>query len=228
MADKDIQIQIDQLNDKVDVILDYVNQQRLKSEAVEDLISDVSIIGKDVYDSVVTELETQAVEIDLEELRILGIKFIKNIKNFSNALSLFESANDLAKDAVPIANEIIIDFAKKLHEFEQKGYFEFFRESGKILDNVVTHFTLEDVKLLADNIVAIMETVKNLTQPGLMNMLNKTVNVYDRIESDTVPEYSIWKLFRELQKPEMKRSIGFLVTLLKDMSKANETEAKSM
>ena len=220
MADKDIQIQIDELNSKVDVILDYVNQQRLKSGAVEDLVSDVSIIGKDVYDSVVTELENQAVEIDLDEIRILSIKFIKNIKNFNNALSMFESANDFAKDAGPIVNEMIIDFTRKMNEFEQKGYFEFFRESGKIIDNIVTHFTPEDVKLLADNIVAIMETVKSLTQPGLMNMLNKTVNVYESIEADTVPEYSIWKLMSEMRKPEMKRSIGFLVTLLKDMSKA--------
>jgi len=225
MAEKDIQIQIDELNSKVDVILDYVNQQRLKSGAVEDLISDVSIIGKDAYDSVVAELETQAVEIDLDELKILGIKFIKNIKNFNSALSMFESVNDLAKDAAPIANEMIIDFTKKMHEFEQKGYFEFFRESGKIMDNIVTHFTPEDVRLLADNIVTIMETVKSLTQPGLMNMLNKTVSVYEKIETDTIPEYSMWKLFREMQKPEMKRSMGFLVTLLKDMSKADETTA---
>ncbi len=221
MADMDIQTQINELNTKVDVILDYVNQQRLRSVAVEDLISDVSIIGKDMYDSVVTELETQAVEIDPEELRILGIKLIKNIKNFNKVLNIFESANDLAMDAGPIVNEMIIDFTKKINEFEKKGYFEFFSESGKILDNIVTHFSPEDVKLLADNIVNIMETVKSLTQPGLMNMLNKTVNVYDRIESDTIPEYSMWKLFREMQKPEMKRSIGFLVTLLKDMSKAD-------
>lgn len=221
MADKDIQTQIYELNTKIDVILDYVNQQRLRSGAVEDLISDVSIIGKDMYDSVVTELETQAVEIDPEELRILGIKLIKNIKNFNKVLNIFESANDLAMDAGPIVNELIIDFTKKINEYEQKGYFEFFSESGKIMDNIVTHFSPEDVKLLADNIVNIMETVKSLTQPGLMNMLNKTVKVYENIEADSVPEYSIWKLLREMQKPEMKRSMGFLVTLLKDMSKAD-------
>ena len=225
MTDNNIQTQIDALNSKVDVILDYVNQQRLKSGAVEDLISDVSIIGKDMYDSVVTELETQAVEIDPDELRLLGIKFIKNIKNFNKALSIFESVNDFAMDAGPIVNEMIIDFTKKISEFEKKGYFEFFGESGKIIDNIVTHFSIEDVRLLADNIVTILETVKNLTQPGLMNMLNKTVNVYESIESDNVPSYSVWRLMKERNKPEMKRSIGFMVTLLKDISKPDEKTA---
>ncbi len=45
--------QIEELNLKVDTILEYVNQQRLKSQAVDDLVADVSIIGKDAYDSTV-------------------------------------------------------------------------------------------------------------------------------------------------------------------------------
>ena len=66
--DKNIQTQIDELNGKVDLILEYVNQQRLKSESVDDLISDVSIIGKDMYDSAVTELEERSIEIDPEDV----------------------------------------------------------------------------------------------------------------------------------------------------------------
>jgi len=49
--------QIAELNQKVDMILEYVNQQRLKSDAIDDLIGDASIIGKDVYDSTVKALE---------------------------------------------------------------------------------------------------------------------------------------------------------------------------
>ena len=37
MADKDVQIQINEINNKLDLLLNYVNEQRLKSQAVEDL-----------------------------------------------------------------------------------------------------------------------------------------------------------------------------------------------
>lgn len=218
MESTDIQLQINELNNKVDLILDYVNQQRLKSSAVEDLVSDLSIIGKDVYDSAVHELENQDVEIDPDELRSLGIGLIKNIKTFNSLLKGLESANDFMKDAGPIANEIIIDFTKKLHEFESKGYFEFIAELGKVADNIITHFSKEEVKQFADNIVSILETFKSLTQPEMMKAINNGIRVYGSIEMDNIPEYSIMKVLREMRQPEMKRSLGFLVTLLKNLS----------
>ena len=114
--DNSIQIQINELHQKMDVLLDYVNKQRLNSEVVEDLITDVSIIGKDVYDSTVEELENRAIEIQPAELTELGISFLRNIQNFNMMIGTFESMVDLSKEVGPIANEIIIDFQKKLGE----------------------------------------------------------------------------------------------------------------
>lgn len=222
MADKDIQQQINELNQKVDLILEYVNQQRLKADVVEDLVSDLSIIGKDVYDSTVAELENRSIEIDPDELRDLGVGLVRNIKTFNSALKLFESMNDLVKDAAPIANELIIDFTQKLHEFDQKGYFEFFTEAGNIIDNIVSHYSKEDVKSLADNIVVIMETVKGMTQPEMLKSIDNAVKVYGSMEVDNIPEYSMFGALREMRKPEMKKALGFMITFLKNISNTNK------
>lgn len=221
MDEKNIQTQINELNTKVDLILDYVNQQRLKSGAVDDLISDVSIIGKDLYDSVVFELENQAVEIDPEELRILGIKLIKNIKNFNTLLELFESMTDFAKDALPIANEMIIDFTRKVSVLEQKGYFEFFIELSKVFDNIITKLSPEDIKKLADNVGGILEIVKNLTQPEILNLLNKSLITFNYVAKEDIPKYSMWKLFKEMRSSEMKQTLSFLLTFIKNFSNSN-------
>ena len=53
MEEKELQTQISELNQKVDLLLEYVNQQRLKTNQLEDLVADVSIVGKDMYDSAV-------------------------------------------------------------------------------------------------------------------------------------------------------------------------------
>ena len=93
---------------------------------------------------------------------------------------------------------------------------------GKVMDNVVTHFSAEDVKLLADNIVTIMETVKSLTQPEMLKAMNNAIGVYQKLDTENIDEYSLWRALRELRSPEMKRGIGFVMTFLKNMS--NDTK----
>ncbi len=219
MSENNIQQQINELNGKMDLLLDYVRDQKLKSETIEDLISDVSIIGKDVYDSTVDELENRQVEIDPAELTNLGISFLRNINHFVTIMDTFESVMDLTKEVGPIANEVIIDISKKLGEFEDKGYFEFIKELLKILDNIVMGFSAEDVRLLADNIVTIMSTVKQITQPDMMNSVNNAIKVYSSIQMNDIPEYSLWKAFREMNSPEMKKGLGFMITFMKNLSK---------
>jgi uncharacterized protein YjgD (DUF1641 family) len=212
------QVTIEELNEKVDLILEYVNQQRLKSETVSDLVEDVSIVGKDIYDSTVKALDDQNVEIQPDEFRDLGIRLLRNVRTFNTLLETMESLTDLAKDAAPIANEVIIDATARLHEFETKGYFDFIREAGTIIDNIVTHFSVEDIRLLSDNIVTIMETVKNLTQPEMLQSVNNAVKIFASMDIDRAPEYSVWKLMREMGTPEMKKSLGFFVMFMKNLN----------
>ena len=214
---------LENLEQKVDLILEYVNQQRLKSEAMDDLVADASIIGKDLYDSTVKALDDRNVEIYPEELAELGIRLARNIHNINTMLDFMESMTDLARDVGPIANELIIDTTQKLHEFEKKGYFEFFKEVGTILDNIITHFEPDDVKALADNVVTILETIRSLTQPEMMKALNNAVNIYSNMPPEEAPEYSVWKVMREMNKPEMKKSLGFMVTFMKNLSNNHQS-----
>jgi len=216
--------QIAELNQKVDTILEYVNQQRLKSQAVDDLIADASIIGKDVYDSTVKSLDEHEVVLDPDQLTELGIRVARNVGNFNSILDTMGSVMDFAKDVGPIANEVIIDTTKKLNEFEQKGYFEFLKEFGAVIDNIVTHYGVDDIRLLADNVVAILDSLKNLTQPEMLKSINSAVKVFSLMEMDQIPEYSIFRVMREINRPEMKKAWGFLHTFLINMAKSTENK----
>lgn len=221
MNEKNLDIRIDALDNKLDLVLEYIRQQRLKSEVVEDLISDISIVGKDIYDASVKELENQSIAIDPDQLRLLGINLVKNIGNFNDILILFGSILDFLKELGPIANELIIDLTKKLHELESRNYFAFFSEFARVLDHVVQNFTPEDIRHLADNIVLIMQTVKNVTQPEILNALNHAVNVYGSVEKESIPQYSMWKVLKEMKTPEMKSAMGFMITFMKNLTSAN-------
>jgi uncharacterized protein YjgD (DUF1641 family) len=222
MEEKALQQQVSELNQKVDLLLEYVNEQRLKTNQLEDLVSDLSLVGKDMYDTAVEELDKHQIELDPEQMKAAGLRLLRNIDKMNAALETMESMADFMKDASPIANELIIEFTHKMHDLDQKGYFEFFKETGRIFDNIITHYSPEDVRYLADNIVPIMDAVKAMTQPEMMIAVDNAIKVYGSIDTKDVPEYSFWKLLKEIRKPEMKKAMGFMVTFMKNLSSKTE------
>ena len=219
MEDKNIQVQIDALDKKLDLILGYVHQQNLKSTMVEDLVSDLSIVGKDAYNATVVELDKRQVELDPSELTGLAVSFLRNIGNIKTVMDTLEMAVDLGKEVGPIANEVILDFTAQMNEFEQKGYFDFIREIGPIIDNIVKGFSPQDLRDLSNNIVSILSIIKEMTQPEVLGTMQNAMKAFNSMETESVPSYSIWKLIKELNSPEMKKALGYGITFMKNVSK---------
>lgn len=224
VAEKNLEQRIDALDKKMDLILEYVHRQKMNSNMVEDLVSDLSIVGKDAYDSTVKELDMRQVVLEPSELTDLVVSLLRNIGNIKTVLETLEMAVDLGKDVGPIANEMIIDFTKQMNEFEQKGYFRFFKEFGPIIDNIVQGFSPEDLKGLADNIVSILNTFKEMTQPEVLDTMQNAIKAFNSMETETVPSYSVWKLMREMNSPEMKKALGYGITFMKNVSKDVKVE----
>jgi len=227
MAEENIQAQIDAINRKLDLILEEMHAQRESRQSLEDLADDLSIIGKDVFKNTVIQLDKAGVEVDTEALSGIGLKLLRNINNINEFLEMLESINDFMKDAGPIVHQVGLDAINKMHELERKGYIDFFRELSKSLDNIVKHFSAEDVKALSDNVVFILETVKNLTQPDMLKAINNALAIYKNLDMDNVEEYSIWKAMMEMRKPEMKKGIGFMITFLKKLSEIEPNAGQS-
>jgi uncharacterized protein YjgD (DUF1641 family) len=211
-------MQIDALDKKLDLILGYVHQQKLQANMVEDLVGDLSIIGKDAYDSTVMELDKRQVELDPSELTGLAVSFLRNIGNLKTVMDTLEMAVDLGKEVGPIANEVIIDFTKQMNTLEQKGYFDFIREIGPVIDNVVKGFSPQDLKELANSIVSILSIIKEMTQPEVLNIMKNAIKAFNSMETESVPSYSVWKLMREMNSPEMKKALGYGITFMKNVS----------
>ena len=84
MSDKLIQEQIRDINRKLDLIIDETSYQRQNREAVNDLVDDVAVIGKDVFKQMVTQLDDAGIELDSEALRCLLLRLIRNIGSLGN------------------------------------------------------------------------------------------------------------------------------------------------
>ena len=224
MDNKNIQDQINDINRKLDIVLEEVMAQRATRLSLEDLTADLTIVGTDMFKSTVTDLDNAGIELDGEALKILAFKLIRNVGTITEMFEMLESANDFVKDVSPILHQVGLDGIKMANEFEQKGYFEFFGATMKIMDNIVSHFDKDDLQALADNIVTILETIKSLTQPDMLKAINSGIVVYKSIDVENVPEYSLFKAMMALNSKEMRRGLGFMITFLKNIAK--ETEGK--
>lgn len=225
MAKDNIQEQINEINRKLDLVLEEVLAQKETRQSIEDLTSDLTIVGNDVFKSTVTELDNAGIELDGEAVKQLMLKLVRNVGTINELFEMMESANDLVKDVSPILHQMGLDGIRFMNEMEEKGYIDFFREGLKILENIVTHFKVEDVRELADNAVTILETLKNLTQPEMLKAMNSGLVVYKSIDVRGVPEYSLFKAAKAMNSKEMRRGLGFMITFLKNIAREADKTA---
>jgi uncharacterized protein YjgD (DUF1641 family) len=224
MEDKIMQTQIDEINRKLDIVLEEIELQRKHRREIDDLKEDLMRVGNDVYSTAVTELEQVHDYINTGDVLHLGKKLLRNINTFNKMFDQLESARDFIEDATPLMRESIIDFMAKMDEFDRKGYFSFFKELETIMDNIVTSFTVEDVKALGDNVVTILNTVKNLTQPDMLNAINNAVSVYKKLDIEIEQNISYFELFKRMNTPEMRNGIAFGIKFLKSLAEQQYTD----
>lgn len=219
MSDKLIQEQIKEINRKLDLILDETSVQRQNREAVYDLVDDVAVIGKDAFKQMVTQLDDAGIELDSEALRCLILRLIRNIRSMGMVLEILESFTDLAKDVTPIVKQIGLDGVQKFHELEQKGYFEILNQLGKTMDTVLSRYSKEDLQRLSDNLIPVADTLVKIADPNLLNKINAASTALKDINPEDIEEYSVWRLIRQMNKPEVRKSFGFIMAFLQNISK---------
>jgi len=218
MAENNIQIQIDQINHKLDLILEEAELQKQNREVVTDLVDDLAIVGKDAFNGMVDSLDNAGIEVDGDEFNHLLLNLIRNVSNMNMLFSTLENITDLVKDFSPIIKQIGIDATEKFNELDRKGYFEVLNQLASASDKIMAKYSRADIENLSGNIVNLMDTIMAIADPVVMEKMNFFVRTFKEMDNEPVQEYSIWKVMREMNKPELKRTIGFMMTFLRKLN----------
>jgi hypothetical protein len=117
----------------------------------------------------------QLADVQLPDLVRLLKRLARNRQNIERLLDLMEASFEFTDVLAPFGNEVFAKLIAGLSEAERRGYFVFARGGLRILDEIVTSFGEEDIKQLGDNIVLILQTIKQMTQPEVMNFLRRTI-----------------------------------------------------
>ena len=217
-----IQTQLQDIHQKLDFITEQMRETQRRQKELQELKDDLTIIGKDMFNAAVEELDDVAPYFETKDLVHLLKKLLRNTKNLTRILGQLESAEDLFKDLQPLGKEIFDEVLDTLNKLDQKGYFEFFRESFQIIDTIVTSFSIDDVKLLQENVVSILLTVKGMTQPEMLQTIDNALGFFRKMDIVVEKDVSYFQIMKEMRNPEVKKGIIFMLEFLKNMAKPNE------
>lgn len=210
-------VALDQKLETLSAQIAYLTEQaqiaeRQRQERAE-LMRDLTPIASQAMRMTIEQLEEVQEYIDLSDLLRLVKRLMRNGRNLEKMLDQLESLMDLAETMGPLANEAFGKSIEVLSDLEAKGYFGFARGGKRLVDNVVTSFTTEDVDRLADNIVLILNTVKDMTQPEILNFVRNTLLIAEKKVEEPV-DISFRGLLRQMQDPAVRRGLALTMRVM--------------
>jgi uncharacterized protein YjgD (DUF1641 family) len=209
-----------ELNQKIDDLttqVAYLTEQtqiaeRQRADRAE-LMRYLTPVANEAFRLSVEQLEEIQEYVELSDILRLVKRIARNGRNFEKMLDQLESLMDLVGTVGPLADEAFGKAVDELTELESKGYFGFARGGMQIMDNVVTSFSEEDVNRLGDNVVLILNTVKDMTQPEIMNFVRNTLLVAEK-EIEKPVDISYMGLMRQMRDPEVRRGLALTMRVL--------------
>jgi uncharacterized protein YjgD (DUF1641 family) len=125
---------------------------------------------------------------------------------------------DLAAEVGVLAGPVTASVTAHAAAWDERGYLDFARSGGRVIDRIVTAFDAEDVEALGDNVVLMLETLRDLTQPEILQLLRQTADSVGHLEPPpTGPPPSTFALLKELRDPEVRRGLARMLEVLRSV-----------
>ncbi|MFQ3566804.1 MAG: DUF1641 domain-containing protein [Aggregatilineales bacterium] len=203
------------LHEKLDYLIEQVEAQRQRQEIWDELLRDIAPAVNDMFQLAIDELDEISPHVELRDILGLVKRLLRDARLLNDMLDKLESLVELGEDLGQLSQPAFVQLVQKLDEMERKGYFAFVSEGMYTLDRVVSEFDREDVHALGDNIVTILKTVRSMTQPEVMNMVNSAVT---HLEGPIAEDVSLWHLLRQLRDPEVRKGLARILYAVKGIA----------
>lgn len=225
----ELERKIDALTAQVEFLTEEAHAQRQRRIALEELQADLAPIAMMAVERSAYTLDE--IEIDPSDLLRLGARVAANAALLESMVAQLESLNALVADMSPIVQQGVAMAIDRAGQLEEKGYFEFAEAAISVVDEVVTNYTREDVEALAENIVQMLDIIKDLTQPEMLAVAQRLLDVVQRqaAAAAEVPEQppSFLALARKLREPEVRRGMGRALDTLSAVSTTPDTPKRA-
>ncbi len=211
---------IAELNQKIDALTEqvrYLTEQARVAERArqqrEELMHDLMPVANSAMRMATEHLQEIEEYVNPADLIRLLKKLARAAPYIEQALDQLDGLKDLLDVVMPLSKDVFDKAERALDSADRKGYFVFARGGMRIVDNIVTSFTEEDIRQLGDNIVLILRTVKEMTQPEVMNFMRNTVSLAEQ-ETEAPVDISYRALLGQMRDPNVRRGLALAMRML--------------
>ncbi len=217
-----LEAKIDALAAQLELIVAEAREQRQRREAWDELRLDATPLLGQALDSASSELEDIQDFVSAQDLVRLGKRLLRNTRRIEETLERFESAVEFIDDAGSLGEEAFAKALRELESLERRGYFAFVRAGYGVVDRVVTSYSEDDVEALGDNVVTILDTIKEITQPEMLALVQRMIDALQRQQTAIAQEAeeppSMWALMRKMRDPDVRKGINRALNTLGSVS----------
>ncbi len=209
-----------ELNHKIDALTAQVaylsDQARAAERAREErseLMHDAQPILNDVMRLATEQFQDVEAYVSPEDLLRVLKKLLRHGPQIEQLIDQLDTVMGLLEVAGPISREAFNKAETVLDGMDRKGYFAFARGGAQIADNIITSFTEDDVRRLGDNIVLILNTVKDMTQPEILGLVRAIV-AQSEVEVTKPVNTSLPALLGQMRDPNVRRGLALTMRIL--------------
>jgi uncharacterized protein YjgD (DUF1641 family) len=213
-----LEAKLDALTEQVAIIAAEAQEQRLRREAWDELRRDVTPLVGQALESASEGLEDVQEFTSTDDIVRLLKRVLRNVNRIEETIARLESALEFLDDVGDLGEEAFVRVLTTLERLEQRGYFAFAEAGMDVVDRVVTTYGADDVRALGDNVVTILDTIKEITQPEMLALLQRMIDALQAqqevIEAEPKDAPSLLALARKMREPDVRRGINRALTTL--------------
>ncbi len=214
------------LHQKVDRLTEMVEAQYRRQLQIEELAQEVFPIANHAVKLTIDELDEIGGDFQLEDLLYLLKRLLRDTRMLIKLLDRLEAVSQLGDEVELLGKQVFNNVVEALDRLEREGYFTFAQGGWRIVQKIVSEFTEDDVNALGDNIVTILKTVRNMTQPEIMALANNAIDAI-RQDDSTEENISLWYLIREMGDPQVRRGLARTLNIVKALADQPDSSVKN-
>ncbi len=208
-----VEDRIAELDRKLDFIVEELGHFRRIRNSAEDLVADLTIVGKDAMGDAVEALGSTTLR--PQELVQLVKTVLQDARLLTSTLQQLESAADFVQDAQPIVRDLFRQAVAASQTMQEKGYFEAAAAGMRIGDSLVQAHSSNDWKQVEASVPQLVGFLRELTHPEVLQALEAIIHGFGRVQATMNVNKSVFEILRDLNSPDARRGISILVEFLK-------------
>ncbi len=217
-----LETKLDRLTEQMTMLTIEAELRRRRRDMFDDLTGDLARVSEDAMSMATRELESLSQTADLGDTLRLLRRLVEVAPTLERALVGASAVAQLVDDAAPLGVDVVTMVTDRLDVADRKGYFRLAGAAAGVADRVVTGFGEHDVERLGDNVIAMLEALREVTQPEMLAFLTRMIGAVQAeqraVELESVAPPSLWELVRQVRDPDVRRGMARALHTLRAVS----------